>query len=84
MFNFNETETANGMIDSGLVGSTDPSERDTMRVEDAQGTPSQSLISPSILEIEETRNRVPLPTTLECRAECRVVKIVRSDYFISS
>ena len=36
------------MIDSGLVGSTDFG-RGTARAEDAQGTPTQSDISPSIL-----------------------------------
>ena len=38
------------MIDSGLVGSTDGG---TTRAEDAQGTPTQSHISPSILVYEE-------------------------------
>ena len=42
------------MIDSGLDGSTDfhsshPRGRGTMRAENAQGTPTQSHISPSIL-----------------------------------
>ena len=51
------------MIDSGLVGSTDfhsshpqgheHSGRGTTRAEDAQGTPTQSHISPSILVYED-------------------------------
>ena len=40
------------VIDSGLVGSTDFG-RGTVRAEDAQGTPTQSHISPSILVYEE-------------------------------
>jgi len=41
-----------GLIDSGLVGSTD-SGRGTTRAEDAQGTPTHSQISPSILVYED-------------------------------
>ena len=44
------------MIDSGLVGSTDFSfitGRGTARAEDAQGTPTQSHILPSILVYED-------------------------------
>ena len=45
------------VIDSGLIGSTDfhssNSGRGTARAEDAQGTPTQSHISPSILVYEE-------------------------------
>ena len=45
------------LIDAGLVGSTDfhSSGRGTTRAEDAQGTPTQSHISPSILVYEENR-----------------------------
>jgi len=50
------------MIDSGLVGSTDfhsshpqgHSGRGTTRADDAQGTPTQSHTSPSILVYEDT------------------------------
>ena len=41
------------VIDSGLVDSTDFSGRGTARAEDAQGTPTQSHISPSILVYED-------------------------------
>ena len=41
------------MIDSGLVGSTDFSGRGAARAEDAQGTPTQNHVSPSILVYEE-------------------------------
>jgi len=40
------------MVDSRLVGSTDFG-RGTARAEDAQGTPAQSDVSPSILVYEE-------------------------------
>jgi len=44
-----------GLIGSGLVGSTDlhSSGRGAARAEDAQGTPTQSHISPSILVYED-------------------------------
>ena len=43
------------VIDSGLVGSKDFfSGRGTTRAEDAQGTPAQSHISPSILVYEDS------------------------------
>ena len=38
------------VIDSGLVGSTDLNGRGTTRAEDAQGAPTRSHLSPSILE----------------------------------
>jgi len=41
------------VIDSGLVGSTDLSGRGTARAEDAQGTPTQSHIPPSIRVYED-------------------------------
>ena len=44
-----------GVIDSGLVGSTDFYGRGAARAEDAQGTPTQSHISPSIVVYEEYR-----------------------------
>ena len=44
------------MINSGLVGSTDFSGRCAARAEDAQGTPTQSHISPSILVYEDNNN----------------------------
>ena len=41
------------LIDSGLVGSTDFSVgRGSARAEDAQGTPNQSHISPSIISMQ--------------------------------
>ena len=52
------------MIDSGLVGSTDFG-RGSARAEDAQGTPSQSDVSPSILSIRR-KNGPRLPNVL-CR-----------------
>ena len=42
------------MIDSGLVGVTDISGWGVAREEDAQGTPTQSHISPSIRVYEDT------------------------------
>ena len=43
------------MIDSGLDGSTEfLSGRGAARAEDAQGTPTQSHISPSLLVYEDT------------------------------
>ena len=53
MFDFKEDGIANGMINSGLVGSSDLSGRGTTQAEVAQGTPSQSNISPSVLVHEE-------------------------------
>ena len=47
------------VIDSGLVGSTD-SGRGTARAEDAQGTPTQSHISPSILLYEDNQQSLSL------------------------
>ena len=47
------------MIDSGLVG------RGTARVEDAQGTPTQSHISPSIPVYQEFRLKLPLESDLK-------------------
>jgi len=44
------------VIDAGLVGSTDGG-RDATRAEDAQGTPAQSHISPSILVYEDKIGR---------------------------
>ena len=41
--------------DLGLLGSTDLSGRGTTIAEDAQGTPTQSHISPSILVYEDQR-----------------------------
>jgi len=45
------------VIDAGLVGSTDLSGRGAARAEDAQGTPTQSHISPSILVYEDYKGR---------------------------
>jgi len=49
--------SCSGLIDSGFVGSTDLSGRGTTRAEDAQGTPTQSHISPSIQEYEDYRQK---------------------------
>jgi len=53
-------DLSRGVIDSGLVGSTDfhsshpQAGRGTTRAEDAQGTPTQSHISPSIVVYEHS------------------------------
>ena len=47
-----------GLIDAGLVGSI--SGRGAARAKDAEGTPTQSHISPSILVYEEKNTAKPL------------------------
>ena len=53
------------MIDIGLVGSTDFG-RGTTRVEDAQGTPTRSQISPSLLVYEDKHEHHDLSVLMVC------------------
>jgi len=60
------------MIDSGLVG------RGTARAEDAQGTPTQSHISPSILVYEDK----PRPVSHDAHGADAEVAAVRKEVLL--